>query len=712
MVEINQQFAERTRLGAHWDGSGTGFSIFSAGADRIELCLFNLKSDGSYVEERRVELNSGAGGIFKTHLSGIGPGQRYGYRVHGPYDPAAGHRFNSHKVLLDPYTRAIGRPFVWNGAVFDYDSVRRGLPPTSGGLVQTHRKSSNVDSGPVAPLGTVIDENFDWSGDTAPRTPWNRTVIYETHVRGSTILNLHVPERDRGKFLGLAAPALIEHLTRLGVTAVELLPVTPVIDELHLCRGGLINYWGYNPLAFFAPDPRYSSGSDPADGVNEFKTMVRALHQAGIEVLLDVVFNHTGEGGINGPSVSLRGIDNATYYRLDPSNRALYWDVTGCGNTVRTSHPQVAQLVVDSLRYWVEQMHVDGFRFDLGAALARDENGAVDMKTGLITALCSDPVLSQVKLIVEPWDLGHDGYKIGAFPDPLREWNGKFRDTARRFWSGSPGAFSELATRIAGSSELFSWNQRRPQSGINFITAHDGFTLHDLTAYSRKHNLVNLENNRDGSDHDWSFNCGEEGQSDLESVNELRLRQRMNLMATLLLSSGVPMLLGGDEILRTQRGNNNCYCQDNRLSWVDWNISDGQRQFLKFTSRLIELRRSLPFFQQESFFSGAPDASGLKDISWFSEDGVEFSDSVWNESSRFVIGVLFSGRPFFLLLNGSEDEITFKFPQPLTDETAGNKSLYLIFDTGRGGFVDKRVDINESDGYHLLPKSSAALIVK
>lgn len=642
-------------------------------------------------------------------------------------------RCNPHKLLFDPYARAVGRPFVHSELLFDYDR-------TSGYSARAEISAS--DSGDVAPLAAVIDERFDWHNDRPPSVAWEKTVIYEAHVRGTTIRHPLVDAEKQGKFLGLAAPAMIDHLHRLGVTAVELLPVAPVVDELRLVRSGLVNYWGYNPLSFFAPDPRFATAVAAANGpqaaVDEFKTFVRQMHQAGIEVLIDVVFNHTGEGGPGGPTVSLRGFDNAAYYRLDSKDPSSYFDVTGCGNTVRTSHPAGVRLVLDALRYWVLSMHVDGFRFDLGAALARGESGDIDMQSALMKEICSDPVLAQVKLIAEPWDLGPDGYKIGAFPPPFKEWNGRFRDTARKFWRGDSGMVPDLATRISGSSDQFSWNRRPPQAGINFITAHDGFTLNDLTSYSRKHNLLNREQNRDGSDNDGSFNCGEEGMTDRAAVNDLRLRQRMNLAATLCLSSGVPMILAGDEFLRTQMGNNNCYCQDNHLSWIDWNISDEQVKFFDFFSRLISWRKSVPFLRRQSFFSGNLDGSGLKDISWLRPDGSEFAAEDWQPSGNRALGALLSGwgagpdpaasiptaprrassgeaekgSPYLFLLNGGAAELEFAFPALLLPIIKRGGRIRTVFDTAKGGFVDSALVLNRCDSYRLLPSSAAALIIE
>ncbi len=567
-------------LGATWDGVGVNFAIFSEHATRVELCLFD--SPDAEMESVTIPLPEQTDMVWHGYLPDIHPGQLYGYRVHGPYAPQHGHRFNPRKLVLDPYAKAIGRATRWSDVLFGF---RIGAPDAP--------SPDDRDSAPCAPLGAVNDDAFTWGNDAPLKTPWHETLIYELHVRGYTQLHPHVPEHLRGKYLGLASEPALRHLTSLGVTAVEMMPVHHHNDEWHLVQAGLGNYWGYNTLSYFAPDVRYATSPLPLEAVREFKVMVRALHAAGLEVILDVVYNHTAEGNHLGPTLSLRGIDNSSYYRLLPENRRYYQDFTGTGNTLNVRSPRVLQLIMDSLRYWVLEMHVDGFRFDLASALARELH-AVDRLGAFFDIIHQDPVLSQVKLIAEPWDLGEGGYQVGNFPPKWTEWNGKYRDSVRRFWRGDRGAVSELATRLAGSSDLYEQSGRRPYASINFVTAHDGFTLADLVSYDHKHNEANGENNQDGENHNLSWNCGVEGPTDDRRILDLRDRQRRNLMATLMLSLGVPMISGGDEIGRTQRGNNNAYCQDNEASWTHWDLSASNRDFLLFVRRLIQIRREQP----------------------------------------------------------------------------------------------------------------------
>jgi glycogen operon protein len=636
-------------LGATWNGSGVNFALFSEHATRVDLCLFD--SPDSPAESHRIPLPEKTNQVWHGFLPDLTPGQLFGYRVHGPHDPPRGHRFNPRKVLLDPYAKAIGRPLRWENAVLDPDG----------------------DTAGSAPLAQVADTAFDWQGDPPLRTPWHDTVLYELHVKGFTRMHPGVPEALRGTYAGLASPAALDHLRSLGVTAVELLPVHYHIDEAFLAAQGRVNYWGYNTLGFLAPDPRYAA-TGPEGAVREFQEMVRTLHAAGIEVILDVVYNHTAEGNEHGPTLSLRGIDNAAYYRL-ADDRARYVDFTGCGNSLDVSHPRTLQLIMDSLRHWAVEMHVDGFRFDLASALAR-ESGHVDRLSTFFDIIHQDPVLSELKLVAEPWDLGPGGYQVGNFPVLWSEWNGRYRDCVRRFWKGDGGTVGELASRLAGSSDLYAHNGRRPGASINFITAHDGFTLRDLVSYNHKHNEANGEDNRDGSDHNDSWNCGAEGPTEDPAVNALRARQQRNLLATLLLSQGVPMLLAGDEFGQTQHGNNNAYCQDSPLAWLDWNHSAQQRALLDFTRELLSLRLSQPVFRRRQFFQGRPiHGSGIKDLYWLKPDGAEMSDADWNAGQVACLAMVLpgdqitelgdrgeriAGDTFTLLLNAHPEPITFR----------------------------------------------------
>ena len=652
-------------LGANWDGLGVNFALFSAHATRVDLCLFD--SADATVESRVITLPEQTAQVWHGYLPDVRPGQLYGYRVYGPYAPHEGHRFNPHKIVLDPYAKAIGRMVRWSPdfEMFGYDG--RG----GDDLVMDER-----DNAALAPLAAVIDPAFTWGVDQPLRTPWHRTVIYELHVKGFTARHPGVPAAIRGTYEALTTDAALEHLTRLGVTAVELMPVHHHTDDRHLVTQGLSNYWGYNTLSYLAPDLRYSAHKQPAAAVLEFKRMVRALHAAGLEVILDVVYNHTAEGNHLGPTLSLRGIDNATYYRLSAEDRRYYVDFTGCGNTLNVTQPQVLQLVMDSLRYWVLEMHVDGFRFDLASALARELHD-VDRLSAFLDIIHQDPVLSQVKLIAEPWDLGAGGYQVGQFPVLWTEWNGQYRDTVRRFWRGDAGSTSEMATRLAGSSDLYEHSGRRPYASINFVTAHDGFTLHDLVSYNEKHNEANGEDNRDGENHNLSWNCGEEGPTTDPLVTRLREQQKRNFLATLFLSQGVPMLSGGDEIGRTQHGNNNAYCQDNERSWTDWSLDDAARALLAFTERLIHLRLAEPVLRRRSFFQGrALRGSDVKDIVWFGPDGVELSDEAWQSDlqafgmwlhgdaidERDDRGRRISGSSLAVLLNAAAEPRLFIIP--------------------------------------------------
>ncbi len=633
-------------LGATPDGAGVNFAVFSDHATKIELCLFD--SPDAEVESERITLPEKTDQVWHGYIPGIGPGQIYGYRAHGPSD--RGHAFNPRKLLLDPYARSIARDFRWADSVL----------------------SATGDTAAAAPLARVVTDDFEWDGDRPLRTPWHDSVVYELHVKGFTKLHPGVPEELRGTYAGLATPAAIEHLQATGVTAVELLPVHYHVDERFLSLRGRVNYWGYNTLGFFAPDPRYAA-SGPEGAVREFKSMVRALHAAGIEVILDVVYNHTAEGDERGPTLSLRGIDNLAYYRLS-DDRTRYIDFTGCGNSLNVGHPRVLQLIMDSLRYWVLEMHVDGFRFDLASALAR-ELWEVDRLGAFFDIIHQDPVLSNVKLIAEPWDLGPNGYQVGNFPVLWTEWNGKFRDCVRRFWKGTGGALGELASRLSGSSDLYAHNGRRPTASLNFITAHDGFTMRDLVSYDRKHNEANGENNRDGSDHNDSWNCGEEGPTTNPKVNALRARQQRNLLATLFLSQGVPMLLAGDEFGQTQGGNNNAYCQDSPIAWLHWDFTQEQRSLLEFAREVMRLRKAHPVFRRRHFFQGREIHGGqIKDLYWLRSDGSEMTGSDWHSGHGLALGMVLPGNQikemseigtrivddsFVLLFNAGADAIDF-----------------------------------------------------
>ena len=647
-------------LGATWDGGGVNFALFSEHATAVELCLFDHPEPGA--RERRVRLTEQTDRVWHAYLPDVLPGQLYGYRVDGPYEPENGHRFNPNKLILDPYAKLVGRPLRWDDALFGY-------PIGSDDL-----GFSDTDSGPHAPLAAVVDTAFTWGDDRPPQTPWHHTVVYECHVKGFTKKMPGVPDALRGTYPGLATDAAINHLRALGVTAVELLPVHHRVDDRHLLERGLSNYWGYNTLAFFAPDTRFAVRADQA--VTEFKLMVRRLHAAGIEVILDVVYNHTAEGNQMGPTLSLRGADNKSYYHLTPENPRYYMDFTGCGNTPNTRHPRVLQLMMDSLRYWVLEMHVDGFRFDLATALAR-ELFEVDQLGAFFDIIHQDPVLSRVKLIAEPWDVGPGGYQVGNFPVLWSEWNGEYRDAVRRFWAGKPVEASVLAHRLCGSGDLYEPSGRRPHASVNFVTCHDGFTLADLVSYERKRNEANGEGNRDGSDHADGWNCGCEGPTDDPAVRTLRRRQQRNLLATLFLSQGVPMLLAGDEIGHTQWGNNNTYCQDNDLTWLDWAPSPERQSLLAFVRTLARIRAEQPVLRRRKFFQGRPlRGAGIQDVNWFDPSGRDLNDGEWADEMA-CLGMRLAGdrmeetdeygRPeegdsLFVILNAGADECRFTLP--------------------------------------------------
>ena len=664
MDNIKQTFAvwpgKPYPLGATWDGEGVNFSLFSEHAQRVDLCIFTPEGRR---ELQRIAMKWQTDQIWHCYLPEARPGLLYGYRVHGPDEPLQGHRFNPHKLLLDPYAKDILGPPRWNDALFGYH-----IGHPNADLATDHR-----DSAAAMPKCQVIDTAFTWGNDRPPNTPWHDTIIYELHVKGFTIAHPDVPPALRGTYAGLACAPIVEHLQRLGVTAVELMPVHTFIDDRHLREKGLRNFWGYNSIGFFAPDSRYSYSGH----ISEFKTMVKTLHSAGIEVILDVVYNHTAEGNHLGPTMSFRGIDNAAYYRLLRDHPRYYMDYTGTGNTLNMMHPRVLQIIMDSLRYWVLEMHVDGFRFDLASALARELH-EVNRLGAFFDIIHQDPILSQVKLIAEPWDLGEGGYQVGNFPIGWTEWNGKYRDVVRSYWKGDGGLIGELAYRLTGSSDLYESGGRRPYASINFATCHDGFTLHDMVSYNQKHNEANLEDNRDGDNNNNSWNCGAEGPTNNKHINDLRLRQKRNFLATLFFSQGVPMLLAGDELGRTQRGNNNAYCQDNAISWVNWDLSADDKELHKFVRHLIRLRKRHPSFRRRHFFQGRHiKGADVKDITWLSPNGKEMSDEEWRTSFARCLGLFLAGNAIeefdekgrlikdenlLLLLNADHNDIAFILP--------------------------------------------------
>jgi len=664
-------------LGATWDGEGVNFALFSEEALRVELCLFGM--DGRH-EMQRVELSECTDQVWHGYLPQARPGLVYGYRVHGPYEPRQGLRFNPSKLLLDPYAKAIVGSVRWHDALFGYT-----VGDPRGDLSFDRR-----DSAPFVPKARVVETAFSWGDDRRPDVPWNETVIYELNVRGFTMRHPDVPEALRGTYAALTHQPVIDYLRRLGVTTVELMPVHAFVDDRRLVDAGMRNYWGYNTLGYFAPEARYSA----SNRINEFKTMVKALHSAGLEVIIDVVYNHTCEGNHLGPTLGMRGIDNAAYYRLDPDDPRYYTDFTGCGNTVNLLHSRTLQMVMDSLRYWAEEMHVDGFRFDLAPALAR-ASGGTESWGSFFDVIRQAPILNRVKLIAEPWDIGHGGYHVGNFPAGWAEWNDRYRDGMRAYWKGDGGLIGEFARRLTGSSDLYGRSGRRPHASINYITSHDGFTLADLVSYNERHNEANGESGADGHEDNLSWNCGFEGPTGDPEIRALRARQRRNFLATLLLSQGVPMLLAGDEMGRTQQGNNNAYCQDNELSWLDWSLDDERESLLEFTRTLVQLRREHPVFRRRDFFQGRPlHGGGIKDILWLRPDGAEMSDDEWEHAHARCLAVYLSGsglhevdrrgRPvrdddFLMLFNAHHDEIAFVLP------ALGGESWHCVLDTAGAG---------------------------
>ena len=651
-------------LGATWDGKGVNFAIFSENATAVELCLFDSSNKP---KETRIEVTERTNLVWHIYLPGVGPGQLYGWRVYGPYDPQEGHRFNPAKLLLDPYAKAIAGDFKYSGRLFGYK-----LNDPEADLSMDEQ-----DSAASMPKSVVIDPAFDWGYDTPLKIPLHKSFIYELHVKSFTFKHPKVSPELRGTYSGLTHPAVIDHLHSLGITALELMPVHKFISEKSLIDRGLCDYWGYDSIGFFAPESKYSSRGDMGGQVNEFKTMVKTLHREGIEVILDVVYNHTGEGNQLGPTLSFRGIDNCNYYRLNKQNLRLYQDFTGTGNTVNMIHPRMLQLVMDNLRYWVQEMHVDGFRFDLASALTRDAHGVERMGTFLDT-INQDPVLSQVKLIAEPWDIGIGGYEAGNFPVLWSEWNGKYRDNVRKFWRGDKGQVGELAYRLTGSSDMYEHNGRKPSASINFITCHDGFTLKDLVSYNHKHNLANGENDNDGSNYNFSWNCGKEGPSKSSNIVKLRAKQSRNFLATLILSQGVTMLTAGDEFGRTQQGNNNAYCQDSRISWVDWTLKEQNKDLLDLTRFLINLAGKHPSLRRKDFFQLSDNNNRrAKDLIWLRPDGKEMAHADWDTSWVQCLGLYLNGRvinevdehgkpivddSFLILMNACTKSVSFTFP--------------------------------------------------
>ena len=672
-------------LGASWDGKGTNFALYSENATRVELCLFDSKNN-----ETRLLLTEVTNYIWHGYVPGIGPGQRYGFRVHGPFEPEQGHRFNPNKLLIDPYAKALDGEIGYGEEIFGY--------PWGDG--DQDLALSDLDDVHLVPKAVVVDKSFDWGDDRLLRIPEHETIIYETHVRGFTKLQLDIPEPLQGTFAGLGHPAAIAYLQSLGITAVELMPVHHFLSQPgHLVDKELRNYWGYDSICYFAPHSGYCATKTPEQQVREFKRMVKALHAGGIEVILDVVYNHTGEGNHLGPTLSLRGIDNTTYYRLVDDDPRYYMDFTGCGNSLRVGHPQVLKLIMDSLRYWVLEMHVDGFRFDLASALAR-ELYEVNNLAAFFDIIHQDPVLSDVKLIAEPWDVGEGGYQVGKFPLLWSEWNGRYRDTVRDFWRGEDSSLAQFAYCFTGSSDLYESNGRRPNASINFITAHDGFTLNDLVSYNEKHNEANGEDNQDGESHNRAWNCGVEGDTDDPQVLRLRNQQRRNFLVTLMLSQGVPMLLSGDELGRTQKGNNNAYCQDNELSWLDWDLQESNESLLDFTRQLIYFRRQHPVFRRRKWFQGrAIRGSDASDITWFNPDGTQMTEEQWNVGFTKAIAIFLNGEAiptpgpqgervmddsFLLFFNAHYELLEFLLPPDLRE-----RQWVVMIDTTKPRFVER-----------------------
>ncbi|GAA4446760.1 glycogen debranching protein GlgX [Nibrella saemangeumensis] len=691
-------------LGATWDGEGVNFALYADNAYGVDLCLFQTREDDT--ESVKIRISERSHHVWHVYVPGLEPGQLYGYRVYGPYEPGNGHRYNPNKLLIDPYAKAISGTIDWHDALFGYEL----------GHPDEDLSFSGTDSAPYIPRSVVVDSAFDWDGDKPPKISYHKTIIYEAHVKGFTKLCPDIPEEIRGTYAALAHPVTISYLKELGITALELMPVHHFVADRHLKECGLTNYWGYNTIGYFAPDVRYSGSGTLGGQVTEFKTMVRELHKAGIEVIMDVVYNHTGEGSHLGPTLSFRGIDNASYYRLAGDGR-YYMDYTGTGNTLNAMQPNVLRLIMDSLRYWILEMHVDGFRFDLAATLARELH-AVDRLGSFFDIIHQDPVISQVKLIAEPWDIGEGGYLVGKFPPGWAEWNGKYRDCIRDYWRGADSMLAEFAERFTGSSDLYRDDYRRPTASVNFVTAHDGFTLYDLVSYNEKHNMANGENNMDGDNHNRSWNCGVEGPTKSKAINELRDRQKRNFLTTLFLSQGVPMLVAGDEFGRTQHGNNNAYCQDNEISWLDWENAD--KTLLEFTRKLIRLRTKHPTFRRRRWFKGQPiKGVGLEDIAWFQPDGTEMSEENWRHDYAKSLGVFLNGRgirsvgpkgekilddSFYIIFNAHHEPLTFRLPP----ERWGNQWVEVL-DTSENKVADESTFYEAGDTIEVEGRSVVLL---
>ena len=674
-------------LGATWDGEGVNFALYADNATSVELCLFSTTADE--VESFKIKLVERTHHVWHAYFPDLRPGQLYGYRVHGTYDPQNGHRFNPSKLLIDPYAKAIAGTIDWSDALFGYEV----------GNPEEDLSYNETDSAAFIPKCVVVDQGFNWGNDRAPKIPYHQSIIYETHVKGFTQLHPEIPEEIRGTYAALAHPVTIKYLKTLGITAVELMPVHHFVADRHLKERGLTNYWGYNTIGFFAPDVRYASSGMLGEQVIEFKNMVKELHKANIEVILDVVYNHTAEGNHLGPTLSFKGIDNAAYYRLTEDKR-FYMDYTGTGNTLNANLPNVLRLMMDSLRYWIQEMHVDGFRFDLASTLARELH-EVNRLSAFFDIIHQDPVISQVKLIAEPWDVGEGGYQVGKFPQDWAEWNGKYRDCIRDYWRGADSVLGEFAARFTGIPDLYESVYRRPTASINFITAHDGFTLEDLVSYNEKHNEANGEDNMDGESHNRSWNCGAEGPTDDPLILDLRKRQKRNLITTLFLSQGVPMLVAGDELGRTQRGNNNAYCQDNEISWLNWDEAD--HEFIEFTRNIIKLRKDHPTFCRRRWFQGQPiKGVGLEDIAWFLPDGSEMSEEHWNNNFAKSLAIYLNGRglhavgpkgenimddSFYLIFNAHHEPLDFMLPA-----AKYGKTWDLVLDTSKHAIEPQQFD--------------------
>jgi glycogen operon protein len=696
-------------LGATYDGDGVNFALFSENATRVELCLFDAAGDGTTTERERIALPELSGHVHHGYVPGLRPGQRYGYRVHGPYEPASGLRFNPHKLLVDPYALALAGETDWRAAMHAYTV----------GDPRADLSFDATDNAAGAVKCVVVDRAFDWGEDRAPRTPWHDTVIYEAHVRGLTMRHPDVPPALRGTYAAVASEPVIAHLKSLGVTAIELLPVHAAVDDEFLVKKGLRNYWGYSTLGYFAPEGRYGAARDAGQQVAEFKTMVRALHAAGIEVILDVVYNHTAEGNHLGPSLAFKGVDNASYYRLVPDNPRYYMDYTGCGNSLNMRHPQALKLIMDSLRYWATEMRVDGFRFDLAATLARELHD-VDRLSAFFDIIHQDPVLARVKLIAEPWDVGEGGYQVGNFPVLWTEWNGKYRDAVRKYWKGDDALAAELGFRLTGSSDLYGISGRTPQASVNFVTCHDGFTLRDLVSFNRKHNEANGEGNRDGSDQNDSWNHGVEGETTDPEITALRARQVRNLLTTLVVSQGVPMLLAGDELSHSQGGNNNAYCQDSEIAWLDWALDARRAEQLGFFRAVLALRAAQPVLRRRRFFSGGyVHDTGLKDIGWFRPDGAEMTPSDWSLSFVRALGMFLNGAAIptagrrgervtgdslLVLTNAHHGAMTFTLPP-----AEWGARWEVLVDTRTAAVPASDAQYAAGASYALVPRSMAVL---